>query len=134
MIPVRYVWLTWSGLFFVVWLVLCVRYRRYRFLMWCSSLLALPFGLSEPFFLMHYWHPPSLFNLTHTVHADLETFLFCFSIGGTAAVGYHVVTGRPLVVQPRTIRDDQLATWYCAGVIAPLPAFGAVLLATGEIF
>jgi len=89
--------------------------------MLCSSLLAVPFGFSEPFFLLHYWHPPSLFNLTHTVHADLETFLFCFSIGGTAAVGYHVVTGRPLVLRPRTARDDRLLAGYCAALAAPLP-------------
>jgi hypothetical protein len=69
MIPVRYVWLTWSGLFFLVWLVLFARYRRYRQLMWWFSLLAAPFGFSEPFFLLHYWHPPSMFNLTHTDRA-----------------------------------------------------------------
>jgi hypothetical protein len=132
-IPVRYVWMTWSGLFFLVWLVLFVRYRPYRLLMWWSSLLATPFGLSEPFFLLHYWHPPSLFNLTHTVHADLETFLFCFSIGGTAAVGYHVLTGRPLVIRIRTAQEDRLLAWYSAGVLAPLPAFGAALLLTGEM-
>lgn len=133
MIPVRYVWLTWSGLFFLVWVVLFARYPRYRFLMGWSSLLAVPFGLSEPFFLLHYWHPPSLFNLTNTAHADLETFLFCFSIGGTAAVGYHVVTGRPPVVRPRTGREGHFTDWYCAWVVSPVPAFGAALLLTGEI-
>jgi hypothetical protein len=133
MIPVRYVWLTWAGLFFVVWLILFIGYRRYRLLMLWSSLLALPFGLSEPFFLLHYWHPPSLFNLTHTVHADLETFLFCFSIGGTAAVGYHVVTGRPLASPPPMARDGWFPAAYCAALGAPLPAFGAGLLLTGEI-
>ncbi len=133
MIPVRYVWLTWAGLFFLVWAVLFARYRSYRLLMWWSSLLALPFGFSEPFFLLHYWHPPSLFNLTQTVHADLETFLFCFSIGGIAAAGYHVVTGRPLVVRIRTPQDDPPLARYSAGVLVPMPAFGAVLLLTGEI-
>jgi hypothetical protein len=59
MIPVRYVWLTWAGLFFLVWLALFAGYRRYRFLMWWSSLLALPFGFSEPFFLLHYRRPPA---------------------------------------------------------------------------
>jgi hypothetical protein len=133
MIPARYVWLTWSGLFFLVWVVLFVRWPRYRLLMWWSSLLAVPFGLSEPFFLLHYWHPPSLFNLTHTVHADLETFLFCFSIGGTASVGYHVVTGRPLVLRPRVARDDRSLVRYSLALAVPVPAFGAALLLTGEI-
>jgi hypothetical protein len=133
MIPIHYVWLAWSGLFFLIWLALFVLYPRYRLLMWWSSLLAFPFGLSEPFFLMHYWHPPSLFNLTRTVHADLETFVFCFAIGGIAAVGYHVVTGRPLLLQPRTGQDERFLAWYCAAVLGPVPAFGAVLLLTGEI-
>ena len=134
MIPIRYVWLSWSGLFFLVWIALMIRYRAYRPLMWWSSVLTVPFGLSEPFFLLHYWHPPSLFNLTHTVHADLETFLFCFSIGGTAAVGYHVVTGRPMVIRRRAIPDERFLAWYSAGLLVPLPAFGAILLLTGEIF
>jgi hypothetical protein len=133
MIPVRYVWLTWSGLFFLNWLALFVAYRRYRQLMWWSSLLAAPFGLSEPFFLLHYWHPPSLFNLTNTVHADLETFLFCFSIGGSAAVGYHVATGQPLVLRPRMGQHSGLLAWYLVALVAPLPAFGAALLLTGEM-
>ncbi len=134
MIPIRYVWLTWSGLFFLVWLGLFICCHPYRPLMWWSSLLAVPFGISEPFFLLHYWHPPSLFNLTNTVHADLETFLFCFSIGGTAAVIYHVATGRPPVLRPRSIQDSWSMDWYCAALGAPLPAFGAVLLLTGEIY
>ena len=132
MIPVRYVWLTWAGLFVAVWLALFIACRRYRPLMWWSSLLSLPFGLSEPFFLMHYWHPPSLFNLTNIVHADLETFLFCFAIGGTAAVGYHVVTGQGLVAQPGALQVPSPA-WYCTALAAPAPAFGAVLLLTAEI-
>ncbi len=133
MIPVRYVWLTWAGLFFLVWLVLFLLYPRYRRLMWWSSLFVLPFGFSEPFFLLHYWHPPSLFNLTHTVHADLETFLFCFSIGGTAAVGYHAATGRPLVLRRRTTREDRALAWHGVALVAPVPAFGAALLLTGEM-
>ncbi len=133
MIPVRYVWLTWSGLFFLVWLVLFIGYRPYRLLMWWSGLLAMPFGLSEPFFLLHYWHPPSLFNLTSTVHADLETFLFCFSIGGTAAVIYHVVTGRPLRCSAEPRPNDPLLLGYFAGLLAPVPAFTATLLGTGEM-
>jgi hypothetical protein len=57
----------------------------------------------------------------------------CFSIGGTAAVGYHVVTGRPPVVSPPAARDDRSVAWYSAWVLAPLPAFGAALLLTGEM-
>lgn len=134
MISLRYVWLAWSVLLLCVWAMLFATYPRHRAGMWWSSILALPFGCSEPFFLSSYWHPPSLLDLAATIHADVETFLFCFSIGGTAAVAYHVVTGRPPIAWNGRLPLGRGLFWYCAACLAPLPAFIVVIFTTHEIF
>src|SRR5690348_16703651 len=105
MIPAHYVWLAWAGAFFLSWLALYAVRPDLRRTMWAGSLLALPFGFSEPLFLGRYWSPPTLFNLARVAHFDLETFLFCFAIGGVAAVLFNAVTGRPLRWRAKTEQD-----------------------------
>jgi len=43
-----------------------------------------------------YWSPPSLFNLALRTGFDVESLIFCFGIGGVAAVLFNVTTGRRL--------------------------------------
>lgn len=74
MIPDTYVWLLWSCSFLVPWLALCAAFPRYREAMGWSSIMALPFGMTEPLFLGRYWDPPTLFDLARKAHFDLETF------------------------------------------------------------
>lgn len=132
MIPDSYVWLVWSGLFLLVWLLLFALFPRYRLVMWWSSVLSVPFGMSEPLFLGRYWSPPSLFHLARTAHFDLETFVFCFGIGGVAGVAYNLVTGRPVRWRPGTEWGGRGQGWYVAALGAPLLPFGAVLLLARE--
>jgi Lycopene cyclase len=132
MIPDRYVWLAWAGSFLVPWLVPFGLFPRHRIVMWRASVMAVPFALSEPLFLGRYWAPPTLFNLAGTAHFDLESFVFCFAIGGVAAVAFDVVTGRPPRFRLKTVRDMRRQPLLAVAIAAPLPAFGAVLLLTGE--
>lgn len=59
--------------------------------MFWVSLFTAPFGLTEPLFVPEYWNPPSLFNLAARTGFDIESFIFCFAIGGIGAVLYEVV-------------------------------------------
>ncbi len=74
MIPEHDVWLSWSLLFVASWVVLYAAFPPWRPAMRWGSLLALPFGLSEPLFVGRYWMPPTLFNLAKLTHFDLEMF------------------------------------------------------------
>jgi len=58
-----------------------------------ASLFTMPFGLTEPLFVPEYWSPPSLFDLAERTGFDIESLIFCFGIGGIAAVFYNLLTG-----------------------------------------
>jgi hypothetical protein len=87
------VWLGWSLLLLGIW---CVVYtvlrdpagRREMLVVsaW-TSLLA----LTEPLFVPSYWNPPSLFGLAQSTGFDVESFIFCFAIGGLAVVLYELI-------------------------------------------
>jgi hypothetical protein len=94
----QYVWLVWASAFLVPWVALFVRYPRHRRAMVLASVFTAPFGLTEPLFVPEYWNPPSLFDLAQRTGFDIESLIFCFAIGGVAAVLVNVITGR--AVQP----------------------------------
>jgi len=50
---------------------------------WWGSFFCALLGFTEPLFVPEYWTPPSVLSLGSW---DLESFLFCFAIGGIAAV------------------------------------------------
>jgi len=86
------VWLGWSLLFLGIWGAVYARLRdragRHEMLVvsaW-TSLLA----LTEPLFVPEYWNPPSLFGLAQSTGFDIESFIFCWSIGGLAVVLYEL--------------------------------------------
>lgn len=93
MIPVQYVWLTWAGSFLLPWALVYWAFPRHRSAMRWASVFTAPFGLSEPLFVPEYWNPPSLFHLAQRTGFDIESIIFCFGIGGIAAVLYNVLTG-----------------------------------------
>jgi hypothetical protein len=66
----------------------------------------MPLGLTEPLFVPEYSNPPSLFNLAQRTGVDIERLIFCFAIGGIAAVLYNVLTG--LVPEPVDPADKNL--------------------------
>tara|TARA_B100000745_G_C20081529_1_gene369447 strand:+ start:146 stop:856 length:711 start_codon:yes stop_codon:yes gene_type:complete len=86
----QYVWLIWSVLLFVLWVVLYVSLKdqNSKKKMLLVSLATSVMGLTEPIFVPEYWTPPSLFNLAATTGFDIESLLFSFGIGGVAVVIY----------------------------------------------
>jgi hypothetical protein len=92
----HYVWLIWASSFLIPWVVLFTAFPGQRREMWWASVFTMPFGLTEPLFVPKYWNPPSLFDLAQRTGFDIESLIFCFAIGGTAAVLYNALTGRGL--------------------------------------
>lgn len=128
--PDRYVWLVFASAFLAVWLALYVAYPRFRGVMLWTSWFTLPFGFSEPLFVGRYWNPPSLFNLAQTTHFDLESFIFCFGIGGVASVLFNIVTSRPIEIGGKTEHDFRWQPLYDAALASPAYVFTIVLLIT----
>jgi len=84
-------------IFFIIWLLFFVLRKDLRKEIIFGSILALPFGLSEYLWVPEYWNPPSLFNLISKYGVGIESFLFCFICGGTAAVIYEIITRKKVV-------------------------------------
>ncbi|MBI2102623.1 hypothetical protein HYT55_02195 [Candidatus Woesearchaeota archaeon] len=84
-------WLTSSLLLLAIWFVIWFSRPRIRKELLWVSLFTLPFGLTEPLFVPEYWNPPSLFNLAQRTGFDIESFIFCFAIGGIGAVLYKLL-------------------------------------------
>lgn len=89
--PERYVWITWSCIFLMGWCVVYFAAPGLRTALWRVGLGTVPLGFTEPLFVPHYWNPPGIVGV-HTVHLDIESFIFCFDIGGLAAVVYNFAT------------------------------------------
>jgi len=97
-----YEYLIGSLLFAAVWLVLYILRKDLRKKMIFASLLCMPLGLSEIFFVPWYWNPHRLFNLNPAI----ESLLFCFAVGGIASVLYEVVFKKHL----RKAREKRIET------------------------
>lgn len=87
----KYIYLIWSSLYFVLWLIFFI-YRKdlRKHIIW-SSVIAIPAALVEILWVHKYWAPPSIFNLINTYGVGFEDFLYSFSIGGVAAVLYELL-------------------------------------------
>src|SRR6516165_6513605 len=96
----HYVWLVWSIAFLAPWLALFVAFPRYRKVMVWTSVLTMPFGLTEPIFVPQYWNPPSLFDLAQRTGFDIESLIFSFAIGGVGAILYNILTRREPAALP----------------------------------
>jgi len=119
----RYVWLAWAAAFLVPWALLWLAFRRHRRAMIWASVFTTPFGLTEPLFVPEYWSPPSLFDLAVRTGFDLESLIFCFGIGGVAAVLYSVLTGARLDDVSGRERLSRLHRHHRAALAAPFVAF-----------
>ncbi|MFN7921893.1 MAG: lycopene cyclase domain-containing protein [Bryobacteraceae bacterium] len=51
--------------------------------LWWASLACALLGVTEPLFVPEYWTPPSILKIWRW---DLESFFFCFAVGGISAV------------------------------------------------
>lgn len=127
MIPARYVWFVWASAFLIPWAALYWRFPVHRRAMRWSSLFTAPFGLTEPLFVPEYWNPPSLFDLAQRTGFDIESLIFCFGIGGVAAVLVNVLTRRVLTPMETDARRDgrhRLHRWV---LFVPFVTFVALL-------
>ena len=122
-LPDHYVWLIWSCAFLVPWLGLFLRLPRYRWIMVWSSILTMPFGLTEPPFVPRYWNPPSLFDLAQRTGFDLESLIFCFAIGGVGVALYNLVTGAGLRPVARCERTSRRHRHHRAALFTPVAIF-----------
>lgn len=81
------------------------------------------FGLSEPLFVPEYWLPPSLFDLAERTGFDIESLIFCFGIGGIAAVLYNLLTGRVPLAIGAGERNKPLHRHHYKALASPFVAF-----------
>jgi len=93
-----YAYLIFSLLLLAVWLIIFAmaaadsRREILRVSFWTMWL-----ALTEPFFVPAYWSPPTLFDLARRSGFDLESFIFCFAVGGIAVVLYEALLPAPHV-------------------------------------
>lgn len=126
MIPDRFVWFAWATTFLVPWLALYVVFPERRRAMLRSSLFTAPLGLTEPLFVPEYWNPPSLFDLAQRTGFDLESLIFCFGIGGVAAVLFDVLTRRVDAKLPPYESGHRRHRYHKLALASPFLAFVAL--------
>jgi len=119
----QYIWFLWSSAFLVPWLIIYISFPAHRRAMLWASIFTAPFGLSEPLFVPEYWSPPSLFNLALRTGFDIESLIFCFGIGGTAAVLYNLLTRRVPVEMPAEEHQQPLHRHHYTALAAPFITF-----------
>ncbi len=125
MIPDSHVWLAWSLAFLVPWIFLWIAFPVHRRAMGWASVFTAPFGLTEPLFVPEYWNPPSLFDLAQRTGFDIESLIFCFGIGGVAAVLVNVATRRQsesLSLAERHVPRHRYHPWALASPFLVFPA------------
>lgn len=84
-------WLTFTLFFLGIWLVFYIFLPKIRKEMLWTSLFTAFFGLTEPLFVPEYWSPPSLFDLAAKTGFDIESLIFCFSVGGIGTILYEII-------------------------------------------
>ena len=78
-------------IFLAIWGVIFLFHKNLRSEILIVSFWTMPLGLTEPLFVPLYWNPPSLFNLAQRTGFDIESLIFCFSIGGVGSVLYRLI-------------------------------------------
>jgi hypothetical protein len=122
----HYAWFLWSVAFLCPWAVLWIAFPEHRAVMWKTSLLMAPFGLTEPLFVPEYWNPPSLFELAQRTGFDIESIIFSFAIGGIGAVLYNLVMHRKLAPLAPHHRRDQRHRFHKLALALPFAVFPAL--------
>jgi hypothetical protein len=89
-----YTYFSWALIFGLIWLILYICRKDLRYEMFFSSLLFLPFGLTQPLFVPEYWNPIVFFRIFGIF--DIESLLWCFFTGGIVAVFYEEIFGLKL--------------------------------------
>ncbi|MEO8332542.1 MAG: lycopene cyclase domain-containing protein [Gallionella sp.] len=122
----QYVWLLWSGAFMIPWTLLYFFKPGYRRKMLHVSLATSLLGLSEPIFVPEYWNPPTLFDLAQRTGFDIESFIFCFAIGGIGAVMYNALADSDIEAVPHEERHTGRHRWHRLAMTAPFLIYPAL--------
>lgn len=81
-----YPYLVWSVMLGMIWLIFYFLRKDLRHEMLISTILFLPFGLTEPLFVPQYWDPVVLFKLFGLF--DVESIMHTAFLGGISSVIY----------------------------------------------
>ncbi len=118
--------------FDAVWLILFVLKPHLRRQMLWVSLFTMLTGLAEPIFVPRYWNPPSLFNLSSTIHFDLESLIFSWGTGGIGTALYESL----LNAEHRKMVAAELQRerrWLHFASLCVLPVVSILLLAFTDL-
>jgi hypothetical protein len=110
-------WFVFSLVLLGIWFVFFLAERTTRKRMLFVSLLTMPFGLTEPLFVPEYWNPPSLFDLAARTGFDIESFIFCFALGGIGTITYDIVFKACKREQPSHRHKYHLASLFSPIVV-----------------
>jgi len=124
----QYVWFLWSAAFMLPWAGVYISFPQHRSAMLWASLFTMPFGLTEPLFVPEYWSPPSLFDLAINTGFDIESLIFCFGIGGLAAVLYNIITQRVPQKIPKEEKYKPLHRHHYKALLTPFISFPILYL------
>lgn len=119
----QYVWLLWSSAFLVPWAALYLAMPGLRRHMLSVSVATSLLGLTEPIFVPKYWNPPSLFDLAQRTGFDIESFIFCFAIGGIGSVIYHAFARQDLLSVPPAARQSTRHRFHALALMTPYLSF-----------
>jgi hypothetical protein len=119
----QYVWLLWASAFLVPWAVLYFLWPALRQHMVRVSAATSLLGLTEPIFVPEYWNPPTLFDLAQRTGFDIESFIFCFAIGGIGSVLYNALARRELHPVPATERYATRHRLHALALMTPYFSF-----------
>ena len=87
-------------------------------------------SLTEPLFVPAYWNPPTLFGLAQRTGFDIESLIFCFSIGGIATVLYEMVVPTRHVPMHKDERHNPHHRFHRLALISPVIVFILLALTT----
>lgn len=119
----HYVWFFWASALLVPWTLLYIAQPAMRRQMIEVSAATSLLGLTEPLFVPKYWNPPTLFDLAQRTGFDIESLIFCFAIGGIAAVLYNGLARHGLVPVQEAERSLAWHRWHRLVLAGPFVAF-----------
>jgi hypothetical protein len=123
-------WLFFSLILFCVWLLIYSARPALRKEMLWASLVTAPLALLEPIYVPAYWTPPSLFNLAQNTGFDLESFIFCFAVGGIAAVIREAVLGLRHIKLSEAERRGSKNAFHTLSILLPAIVYAVLVLFT----
>jgi hypothetical protein len=109
-----YIYLFYSIVMLLLWLVLYKVRKNLRTEMLFVSLFSVAGGFLEPLFVPEYWNP---IVLVRFMELDIESFIFSFALGGIASVLYNLAYSRDYA----TVKKDSL--YWVNRILIVLPLF-----------